>query len=365
MKVKVLHIVNQFKSGGIREFILNYYRAIDRNKFTFYFLVQRDFTIPEDDEITALGGKIIFGPKMYKNDREYYIFLRNYLLQNRDIQIVHSHLNLRSLLPLYTAKKVGISVRIAHCHKNENNENIIQLIKRKIICRLIRIYCNVKCACSSNAAKYMFTRDTDVKVINNAICVDNFRYNESTRIKLREKFNLTDKIVIGHVGNFSAEKNHSFLIKVFEEIIKRNNLVCLVLIGDGENYKKITEAVNNSILIRDNVLFLGTQSNIYNYYQMFDLFIFPSLSEGFGMAILEAECAGVPTLVSSEIHSEACNIGLCAKMSLKEQPAKWAEKILSMYPGRNNNAYKVVEDSGYNISTNASILERTYLEALK
>lgn len=365
MKISVLHVVNIFESGGIREFIMNYFRNVDHSKFDFYFLVQRDYSIPEDDEIIQLGGHIIFGPRMYKNELEYYKFLKNFLIKNQNIKIIHSHLNLRNLIPLAAAKKALVPMRIAHCHKSENNENALQYIKRRILSYMIKRYASVKCACSKNAAKYLFGHDEDVQIINNAIDTEKFKYNAEIRSTLRKEYNFNNELIVGHIGNFSDEKNHFFIIEVFKEVMKIRDDAFLVLIGNGEHFKEIETIVTENKLLNKHVLLLGTKKDVYCFYQMFDLFIFPSLSEGFGMAILEAECAGLPIVVSEEIKSEACTLGLCNKLSLNANPKQWAMKLLGIKRERNNYAAEIIKRHGYDIYDNVNRLEELYLKILE
>lgn len=365
MKIAVLHIVNIFESGGIREFIMNYYRNIDHSKYVFYFLVQRNYSIPEDDEIVKLGGKVVFGPKMYKNEFQYYHFLKKFLSENKDIKIVHSHLNLRNLIPLVAAKKAGVPMRISHCHKNENNENCLQIIKRKILSYMIMKYASTKCACSINAAHYMYGCDKDVHIIYNAIDTQRFKYNANVRATLREQFNFYDELLVGHIGNFSDEKNHIFIIKIFKEFLKLKEDAFLILVGNGERFKEIEKMINEDSLLVDHVFLLGTQKDVFRFYQMFDLFVFPSLSEGFGMAILEAECAGLPSLVSEEIKSEACTLGLCEKMSLNMSPKEWACKLLDIQGARNTKSAYIIKEHGFDILDNVRKLEELYLKAIQ
>lgn len=363
MKIAVLHIVNQFRSGGIREFIMNYYRNIDRKKFEFYFLVQRDFSIPEDEEIKELGGHVVFGPVLYKNSHKYYLFLINYLKENKNIKIVHSHLNLRSLLPLYAAKKAGVEVRIAHCHKCENNETKIQVLKRKLVATAIKTVANVLCACSVNSAHYLYGDDKSVFIIKNAIDTGKFSFNSETRDTVRTQLGVKDELIIGHIGNFSPEKNHAFLIEVFEEMSKKDSKLLLVLIGEGENYEKIKRIVSDKPLICNRVMFLGTISDVSLYYNAFDAFVFPSLSEGFGMVILEAESMGLPVLVSDEIHSEACIEGLYNKISLKAPVRMWADTAYSIVGSIRSDAPTIVRQHGFDIMDNVKKLETLYMKS--
>lgn len=357
-KIVVLQIVNLFYSGGIREFLMNYYKKLDRDQIKFIFLVQRDYEIEEDKEIIKLGGEIVYGPRMYKNEINYYCFLKKYLKSN-NIDIIHSHLNLRNFIPLFVAKNVGIKKRISHCHKNELNENKINKLKRFFI-RIITLYCSTTlCACSKKAGYYMYG-DKDVIIINNAIDLNEFFFNENLRKKYRIENKFTGKYVIGHVGNFSFEKNQIFLIDIFAEVLKQRDNSILVLIGDGEKINEVKDKVIK-LNLNGKVIFMGTRKDVKYLYNSFDAFVFPSKSEGFGMAILEAECNGLDVIVSSEICSEACVNGFYQNVSLKRNQSFWAETILNLKCKRRGlsddekNAFKK-----FDINNNVKILEDLY-----
>lgn len=359
-QIRVLHVVNLFYSGGIREFIMNYYKSIDREHIKFLFLVQRDFKIDQDDEIISLGGEVVYGPKMYKNELGYYNFLKKYLMEN-EIDVVHSHLNLRNFIPLFAAKHAGIKNRISHCHKNELNENIITKLKRYII-RFLTYNCSTTlCACSNKAAFYMYGNKKFI-IIRNAIDILKFCFDENTREKYRLENKLQDKFVIGHVGNFSYEKNHTFLIDIFNEIQKQRKNSLLMMIGDGEKINEIRQKVKE-LNLENKVLFMGMRKDTDKLYNCFDVFVFPSKSEGFGMAILEAECNGLNVIVSKEIQSEACINGLYKKVSLNQSPKIWAD-ILLKYENKNRtlSCKKIEILKKFDINNNVKIMENIYKE---
>ena len=218
------------------------------------------------------------------------------------------------------------------------------------------------CACSVNSARYLFGNDKSVIIIKNAIDTWKFTANSETRDMIRTQLGVTDELVIGHVGNFSPEKNHAFLIEVFEEMIKMNSKVLLVLIGEGEKFEQIKSIVSDKPLICNRVMFLGTISNVSQYYNAFDAFVFPSLSEGFGMAILEAESMELPVLVSEEIHSEACIDGLYNKISLTAPAKMWADTVYSIIGSQRSDAPTIVRHNGFDIMDNVKKLEALYMK---
>ncbi|NME63972.1 glycosyltransferase family 1 protein [Clostridium cadaveris] len=338
---------------------------MNREKYQFCFLVQRNYRIEQDIEIEKLGGKIYYGPIMYKNERNYCQFLLEFLKKHKEISIIHSHLNLRNCIPLKVAKDANVEMRISHCHKAENNEGFISIFKRIIIRMLILKSTTDLCACSNNAAIYLYGKSEKVNVINNAIDIDKFKYNAILRDKYRQKLKMNNNNIYGHVGNFSDEKNQTFLIDVFDKIYKNDKSATLVLIGDGKQKESVIQKVKR-LGIEERVCFLGTIQNVECYYQAFDCFIFPSKSEGFGMAIIEAECSGTPCLVSEEIKSEACIDKIVSRISLKKQPDVWAAKAIEIVSrGKIPDNSKEIIKAGYSIYENVSKLEKLYTKVLE
>lgn len=359
-KVVVLQIVNLFYSGGIREFLLNYYRSMDHDRFEFYFLVQRETPIPEDEDILAMGGKMFYGPAMYKNEREYCAFLRGFLKEHPEIDVIHCNQNLRNLIPLYVAWRAKVKMRISHCHKNENNESAAAKLKRNLICFLIKRFSTHNLACSESAARYMYGNSRNAIIINNALDSEKFCYNPEYRDEIRREFGLGDRPVVGHVGNFSLEKNQRFLLDMMAELKHVRDDAVLLMIGEGELFqdaRKHAEALG----LGDRVIFAKTRTDAYKFYSAFDAFVFPSKSEGFGMAIVEAECAGLPMLVAEEIHTNAVVDGLVELLPLKNGPEEWARKTdeLLVQARGIHNEKKIIE-AGFDMSTNVDRLQQVY-----
>ena len=268
--------------GGVESVVMNYYRNIDRNKIQFHFLCDEDSTDIPYEEIEKLGGKVIVIPpyqKLFKYQKELYrIFKEN------NYKIVHSHINALSVFPLRIAKKAKIPVRIAHSHSTSNKKEWKKNILKMILRPLSKLYANNYFACTEYAGKWLFGKKVverkELNVINNAIDLKKFEFNENTRKALREELGIKDDtLIIGHVGRFMKQKNHEFLVEVFNEVYKKNQNTLLILIGQGPLLSEIKQKAIN-LNIEDKIKFIGQVTDVEKYYNIMDIFLFPSIYEG-------------------------------------------------------------------------------------
>lgn len=268
--------------GGVESVVMNYYRNIDRDKIQFHFLCDEDSTDIPYDEIEKLGGKVIVIPpyqKLFKYQKKLYkIFKEN------NYKIVHSHINALSVFPLRVAKKAGVPIRIAHSHSTSNKKEWKKNIVKNILRPFSKVYANKFFACTKHAGEWLFGKKIierkELNVINNAIDLKKFEFNEKMREDLRKEFGIKeDTIVIGHIGRFMKQKNHDFLIDVFNELIKKDENSILILIGQGPLLNKIKQKAIN-LKIEDKIKFIGQVTDVEKYYNIMDIFLFPSIYEG-------------------------------------------------------------------------------------
>ena len=281
-KIIVAHIMGKWNGGGVESVVMNYYKNIDRNRIQFHFLCDEDSTDIPYEEIEKLGGKVIVIPpyqKLFKYQKELYrIFKEN------NYKIVHSHINALSVFPLRIAKKAGVPIRIAHSHSTSNKKEWKKNILKMILRPLSKLYANNYFACTEYAGKWLFGKKVverkELNVINNAIDLKKFEFNENTRKALREELGIKDDtLIIGHVGRFMKQKNHEFLVEVFNEVYKKNQNTLLILIGQGPLLSEIKEKAIN-LNIEDKIKFIGQVTDVEKYYNIMDIFLFPSIYEG-------------------------------------------------------------------------------------
>ena len=268
--------------GGVESVVMNYYRNIDKSKVQFHFICDEDSTDIPYDEIEKLGGKVIVVPpyqKLFKYQKELYkIFKEN------NYKIVHSHINALSVFPLRIAKKAGVPIRIAHSHSTSNKKEWKKNLIKDVLRPFSKIYANQFFACTEHAGKWLFGKKVlerkELNVINNAIDLKKFEFNEKIREDLRKELGIKeDTIVIGHIGRFMRQKNHEFLIDVFNELYKKNQNTVLILIGQGPLLNEIKQKARN-LNIEDKIKFIGQITDVEKYYNIMDVFVFPSIYEG-------------------------------------------------------------------------------------
>uniref|UniRef100_UPI004057424D glycosyltransferase family 1 protein n=1 Tax=Alistipes sp. TaxID=1872444 RepID=UPI004057424D len=364
--VKILQIAGGLNRGGLETFIMNVYRAIDRTKVQFDFLIfsPNGAYIPE---IEAMGGRVHILPARNQGYVKYLKNLNSFFRAHKnEYNAVHLHSSsLTSIEPLYFAKKYHVKHRMIHSHSSSISRNKIHYIFHYINKPFIRFLATNYYGCSDKAISWMF-RWTGVlskaKTIINGIDISKFSPNETIRLEIRSAFNIQDKFVIGHVGRFASVKNHNFLIDIFHEVYKKNNNTVLLCVGIGETFVQIQEKAKQ-LGIDSAIKFLGARSDIQDIMQGMDLFILPSLFEGFPVTLAEAQASGLPIIVSDTISRETNITGTLNYLSLKRSPKQWAEKVCAIAQNlvRFNNT-KILTEAGFDIKSTATLLQNVYLQ---
>lgn len=363
--IRVAHIIGKWIGGGVEAVVMNYYRNIDRSKIQFDFFCDEDSTDIPFNEIQALGGKVILIPP-YQNIFKYNKILK-IELEKGEYKIIHSHINALSVFPLRIAKKSGIQIRIAHSHSTTNNIEWKKNIIKSLLKPFSKIYATDFFACTEHAGKWLFGKSAYKKniifILNNAIDIKNYKFDSEKRKQFRERNNInSDTFVIGHAGRFVTQKNHEFLIDIFDKLYKKNKNSLLILVGQGPLQGKIKEKINN-LKLEDKVLFLNQRNDLNELYSAFDLFLFPSLYEGLGMVIIEAQTSGCPCLVSTEVPRDVKLTDLVKFEDLNSNVDIWSYDIMSLKKDSDREKYeKIMSKTQYNIITEAKKLENKYIE---
>lgn len=346
--------------GGIESFMMNYYKNIDRNKVQFDFVVHGYGKGEYDDEIKAMGGKIYHLPIKSKHPLKYKYELKK-LFKNTDYKIIHSHLDAMSAWILKEAKNYGIPVRIAHSHNTQHlTTNKIKFAVNEYARKNINKYANYRCACSKEAALWLFGTE-DVVYIKNAIDIDKFIYDEETRNKIRGELGIGNELVIGHIGRFDYQKNHEFLINAFKMVVDNQKDAKLVCVGDGFLRTDIEKQINE-LGLRNNVILMGVCEDVYRILNSFDVFALPSRFEGLGIVLVEAQANGLKCLASDAVPKEANAGGNVNYLPL--DCGIWCEAIINANNCRNIDL-NLLNSRGYNIKNEALKLQNIYLELAK
>ena len=217
--------------------------------------------------------------------------------------------------------------------------------------------------CSKQANIWLFGKkianSNKCFILNNGIEVEQFSFDENIRKEYRDKLNVKDdEILIGHVGRFSPEKNHKFILKCFSEIYSINSKYKLILIGEGKEKEKLLRKYSNKPFMR-NVIFTGIVKNVNDYMQAMDIFILPSVFEGLGMVLIEAQASGLPCIASLGIPNEV-NISKNVKFC-KLKKEKWIKIIMDIPKQRNYSGIKNIKEQ-YDIARITKKLEDFYLK---
>lgn len=372
--IRVLQVLTIMNLGGAETMIMNYYRNIDKTQVQFDFLVHRTERGYFDDEIESLGGKIYrMIPITPKNYFLYKKKLRLFFEAHPEYNIVHSHLNALSSIILSVAKQKNVPCRIAHSHlavessvlKNifKQNTDIKATIKdyiQSLIRGRVKGSANNFFACGEKAGIWLFGKNHKFKIINNAINASLFEYDDDINKNLKKELGIENKKIIGHIGRFNEQKNHFFLIKVFNEIYKRDKNCILLLIGEG-NLKDKISAEAKRLKIVQNIQFMGLRTNIPELLQCFDIFLFPSLYEGLPVTLIEAQAAGLRIVTSSTVTKEVDITGLVTYVDLNKTESDWAEIVLKKISYIRENTLNHIIKGGYDITSNAKSLQEFYL----
>lgn len=377
MNIKVLEVnINDIGQGGGWAFIKNAINAQSTKadtEVTFDFFSLEPFEREENITfVESRGGQVIVrhtANKVIRQVKTYFDLKEVLKNSNYDIVHIHSDVAFKMFAEGLAAKhaKVPNVILHSHCSGIDRGHRIIKRIAHEMCKPFLGILGTYFFACSKKAGMWMYTKNVNkrVRVINNAVDCKKFQYNEIVRAEYRKKLDIEDEqLVIGHVGRFMFQKNHDFLISIFGELVKLNPSAKLLLIGEGELESDVHSKVNNLGLERS-VFFLGVTDKVSEYMQAMDLFLLPSRFEGLPVVGIEAQAAGLPCLMSSEITQETNLFGLVEFLSLDYSPIIWAKKIVSiMNTFIRKNTLKEMIESGYDISVNDESLKDIYKQII-
>ena len=363
--IRVAQIIGNAEAGGVEAVIMNLYRNIDHQKVVFDFFVHNTSVIINKEEIQKYGGKVIQIPSI-SHIFKYKKVLKNHFNDGK-YDIVHSNMNSLSFVPLSVAKKCGIKVRIAHSHSTSNPREFLRHILKMVFRPFSKIYATHYFACSVQSGIWLFGSKANyegkVHLIRNSIELNKFLYSENARNKIRTELGVSSDIkVIGHIGRFAKQKNHMFLVKIFEEIAKQKNDVQLVLLGDGHLKNKIEKYVDARQI--KNVNFVGTVPNSNEYYSAMDCFLLPSLYEGFPVVGVEAQVNGLKCFFSDKITKDAKLFNETEFLSLKD-PSEWALKVIDYLKLNKARSVSSFETADFDIENESKKLLDLYANFLK
>ena len=378
--IRVLHAVGNMGIGGIETLIMNVYRNIDREKVQFDFLIHTPTDGEYGDEIRALGGHLYHMPvlrdKPHGKPHTYYWryfaykkALKKFFSEHPEIKVVHGHMTNTASIYMPIALKYGdVKCCIAHSHQSEATPGFSGVVTN-ILQRHLESIATDYFACSEEAAKWIYSpkliKQGKVKIIHNGADVKKYHYDMKEHEALKAKMGHTGKIVFGNVARFKKQKNHEFLIDIFDEIHKMNPQTVLVLVGQGELEQNMKDKVVR-LGIEDCVEFLGARNDVPELLKEFDVFLLPSLFEGLPLVGIEAQAAGLPVIASSAVTTETDITGNVTFLPLELSAKEWAIRILEIASTfKRRDMTFTVQAAGYDIKKTAHWLQEFYLAKAK
>lgn len=377
MKKILISVPHNLLYGGVQNYVLNILKNMDLSdlKIDIYF---SQFNKSSDmfEEFKLKNLKIYFGENNNNNKSQNIKNLKKLMMKNH-YDVIHINTGDLSyqVMNLILAKKYNIQKRISHSHNSvvPHYKNLILLrkIKDSIYRLLIRFFSTDYFACSILAGNWMFGKKAFNKkgiVQYNGIELNKFKFNQNIRDQIRNELKIKDDtVVLGLIAYFNEQKNHSFLIDIFEQYHKKNTNSLLMLIGNGELKNEIINKVKQ-LNLTNYVLFIDPSKNGHTYYNAMDYFLMTSLYEGLPFVGLEAQISELPCILSDRITQEVKISETVSFLSISNTPEYWADYIDNTHKNhktnRNSNFEKLSElltEKGYNIVDSSKIIRENYL----
>ena len=363
--IRILHMIGGLDLGGSQAFVMNIYRNINRDLVQFDFILDHPSERYLEDEIKSLGGKIFELPAF--NGKNALVVKREwkkFLDAHSEYKVLHSHIRSYASLYIPIAKRKGLKT-IIHSHSTSNGHGFSSLAKA-ILQYPLRYQADYFFACSPEAGEWLFGKricKTDkFKVLKNAIDIKKFTYSDSKRSKVRQELGINqDEVVIGFIGRVTEPKNPLFIIDIFYELTKINNNIKLLFVGDG-NLLQTVKSRAKTVGVENKIIFAGTRNDANILLSAMDLFLFPSLWEGLGISLIEAQASGIKCICSERIPNSAIITDLVDVANLDNDAHFWADKIshINLKYARNDTS-KIIADAGYDINRTTNYLEAFYI----
>ena len=368
--VRILHILGNTQLGGAESRIMDLYRHMDRSVVQFDFVVHSKEEGYFNEEIRKLGGRIFRVPRFrVLNYFSYCRAWKKLLQEHRDadgrseFHMIQGHMTSTAAIYLPIARKCGIETTIAHARSAGVDKGL-----KGILTRFLRRNLSKKAdylfTCSELAGISVFGKKAveqgRTRFLPNAIDCQKFAPDPLVREKIRRELGIENCYVIGHVGRFHYAKNHEYLLRVFAELVKRKTRdYVLLLLGEGSGMEDI-RILSRELGIGDKVYFLGNKSNVNDYYQAMDYFVYPSRFEGMPGTIVEAQTAGLRCLMSDTICKEVIATELVTTRSIREDPGLWADEIEQHLQDQRSSRVDEMKELGFDVHGQAVLMTDFY-----
>lgn len=367
MKIKIAHVAGGLTTGGVEAVLYNYFSHMNREDYELHYI---SYDKPNEEVRKRFEELGFCVHEVYKKKEHFFKSCMQVvnILKENDIQIIHSHMTLVCFITSFLAKLCGVKVSIAHSHLAQHITGIKKYIYG-IFKWLTKITSDYYIACGNEAAIYLYGKK-DVEsgktmLMHNAIDTEQFSYNVEIRQQMRKQLGMEECFCVGHVGRFTEQKNHMFLIDIFKEIVACKENAVLLLLGEGPLEDDVKAKVK-ALSLEKNVRFIGSSSEVYKYYQAMDVFLLPSLYEGLAVSLVEAQCSGVPVVTADTVTEEIHLAKEYEVLSLEDSPKKWADAVCVYCEKKEEiikdrkEARKMIQNAGYDIENESRKLDAFY-----
>lgn len=368
--MRILELLDgKISNGGIEMFLLNLIKRIDlsgNDALIDCMTVEHADNEALRSLVEGRGGRIYsLGLNLYATKFSNHIYKPVLsFLKEHNYDIIHIHASSISAIALLAAAadKAGAKKVIVHSHATGRYDNITHKAFRMLAGFPLSGHADVFCACSKKAAEWKFSSKNASKavIVKNGIDTKRFKYNPEVREEVRASLKIdSSALVIGNVGRFCPEKNHGFLLEIFEVLHKKQSDSVLFLLGDGEDKEKIRESVRAKGLEKS-VIFTGNVTNVEDYMQAMDVFAFPSLFEGLGIVAVEAQCSGLPVAASDGVPKDICITEKVSFLSLSQSAEVWADELIRLGDYERADQSEIIKNAGYDIEATVRQIEKIY-----
>ena len=351
--IRILNLFTIMNRGGAETMVMNYYRNIDRTKIQFDFMVHREEKGAYDDEIRALGGRIYKMPPIRPwTSFEYRKEVRKFYQEHPEYKIIHSHMSELGYYDFIEAKRNKVPVRICHAHNRPYGIDLKSPVRWYYKTKMLP-YITHRFMCGEESGEWLFGKkykDSFIQ-LNNAIDAEAYSYNPEIREKIRSQLNIKERqLVVGHVGRFNLQKNHKFIIEIFNELKKQRPDAILMLVGDDKGNEG--EIIHNKVKqlgLQETVKFLGVRSDVNELMQAMDVFLFPSLFEGLPVTLVEAQTAGLPCVIADTISPQTKITDLVTFEKLDAGIEDWVKDMENALKRERRSRFAEMKEAGFDV----------------
>ena len=322
-KIKVAMVTNHFGITGIGTVMINYCKALDKNKYDLTIFAGKPISEKYEKECLENDIHLVALPSRHGNPMSHYIALWK-ALRAGHYDIVHDHGSSSMMaIELTIAKLTGVKNRIAHSH----NSTCSNMKVHRLLNPYFRTVYTKALACGQLAGNWLFG-ENNFEVLPNGFHTDGFVFSKKNRDAVRNELGVKKQLLIGHIGRFNEQKNQEYLLDIFKEVAAVRDDALLLIVGTGPDEENIKSRVKEHPY-KNRIILYGETDNPTALYSAMDIFVFPSRYEGLPIVLLEAQISGLPCIVSDKVTREV-DLGDINWQSINDDPKQWAKAILSV-----------------------------------